>query len=247
LSSWWSPTSGAPASRREEAERDRVERLYRGYARSARKQRAWDTANPGNLAIRAELAGHVRRVASAELASAGDILDIGCGTGWWLRWLAAEGVAPERLHGVERLGDRAEAVAAAVPGASIVAGDARSLPYASERFALMLLFTVLSSLGGRADLERALREARRVTAPGGLVLVWEPRVPDPRNRGARRIRPAEVLAVLGGHGEVRSTTVFPPLARRLGQHTNRLYPAVVRFPPLRSHRLMAVRPASRGA
>jgi ubiquinone/menaquinone biosynthesis C-methylase UbiE len=81
-----------------------------------------------------------------------------------------------------------------------------------------------------------LRECARVLAPGGRVLVYDVRRPNPANRATRRFDPAE-LAEAGL--SVRSDaplTVLPPLARRLGGATARAYPLLARVPPLLTHR-----------
>ncbi|MCP9488887.1 MAG: methyltransferase domain-containing protein [Solirubrobacteraceae bacterium MAG38_C4-C5] len=124
----------------------------------------------------------------------------------------------------------------------------RALPFEDARFDLVLLLTVLSSLRGAWDVARALGEAARVTAPGGTVVVWEPRMPT-RNRATRLVRVDDVATVLGPGVSSRPITLLPPLARRLGRATPRLYPALARLPPLRSHRLMEWRrpPASTSA
>lgn len=124
----------------------------------------------------------------------------------------------------------------------------RALPFDDARFELVLLLTVLSSLRSADDVRRALHEAARVTAPGGRVVIWEPRVPT-LNRATRLVRDSEVSAALGPEVSSRAITLLPPLARRLGRATPRLYPALARLPPLRSHRLMEWRrpPASTSA
>ena len=61
-------------------------------------------------------------------------------------------------------------------------GDGRRLPYRDHSFDVVSLFTVLSSLPGGTDAELALQDAWRVLAPDGVLLVWEPRLPNPLNQ-----------------------------------------------------------------
>lgn len=176
----------------------------------------------------------------------GEILDLGCGTGWLLEALAREGVEPPRLHGVEALAARAEAAARRVPGAQVRTADARDLPYESDRFGLVALVTVLSSMPDEAAVAAALREARRVAAPTGVVLVYEARLPNPLNRRTRLVSRRELEEGLGPATEQRSLTGLPPLGRRLGRAAPRLYPLLARVAP--THRLTAHRLATdRGA
>jgi SAM-dependent methyltransferase len=226
----------------EMGEEARIKRRYRRYAASRGKRRAWSADNPGNVAIRSELLDRLFEKALGELAGQGEILDAGCGTGWWLAQLAAGGVTPGRMHGIDLLPDRVEAAARLVPGTHIAQADARRLPFEDERFGLVLLLTVLSSMDSGASVAGALREVRRVLAPGGLLLVYEPRVPNPLNPATRRIGRADLEQVLERRClSVESLTVLPPLARRLGPLTGRLYPPLARFPPLRTHFLAAYR------
>jgi SAM-dependent methyltransferase len=171
------------------------------------------------------------------LAGDGLVLDAGCGTGWWLQRLAREGVAASRLVGVDLLAERARAARARVPQGRVLEGDVRSLPLPAGRCSLVMLFTVLSAMDSKQDVRSALGEARRVLARGGTIAIWEPRVwtanPHTRLVGLRELR-----VVLGGELQVRTLTLAPPLARRVGA---RLYAPLARISPLRTHRLVVAR------
>jgi ubiquinone/menaquinone biosynthesis C-methylase UbiE len=219
----------------------RTEEVYSGYSRDPRKQRAWAADNPGNAVIRDELLAEVLERALPLLERGGDALDAGCGTGWLLRSLADAGVPPARLAGIDLLPGRAEAAASAVPGARVSAGDVRRLELPDDAFSVVTMLTVLSSLPSREAVREALAEARRVLAPGGLLLVYEPRVPNPLNRNTLLLRDADLDAsgVLPRQG--MSLTVMPPLARRLGSRAAERYRRLARVPALRTHRLIAYR------
>jgi ubiquinone/menaquinone biosynthesis C-methylase UbiE len=91
---------------------------------------------------------------------------------------------------------------------------------------------------GRAEVKRALAEARRVLAPRGALVVWEPRVLNPLNRHTHLIsRLALQQALPDATWQTQTLTLFPPLARRLGRQTHRLYPRLSTARPLRSHQL----------
>ncbi len=214
-------------------ERRRVQDVYDGYAADSRKQRAWSGTNAGNQAMRAELVAAVLPLVPPE----GLILDVGCGGGWWLAALAGTGIAPERLAGVEIQPARADAAGRRVPGADVRVGDATALPYDDNSVAFVTLLTVVSSVGGDGLRRRALREACRVTAPTGLVVLWEPRLPT-GNRQTARVARALLRHELGDHLQIQSLTVLPPLARRVEGST---YRRLARIPLLRSHRLVVAR------
>jgi ubiquinone/menaquinone biosynthesis C-methylase UbiE len=196
-------------------------------APSARKARRWSAANPGNQAIRRELVATVLALFPGALAPGARLLDAGCGSGWWLRELAARGATA--LHGIDLDPDRVRAARDTMPSADVRTGDVRALPYADGSFDGVFLFTVLSSLPATAA---AVREALRVLSPGGRLVIWEPRVPTP-NRATRLVTRAELRAVAGTPAAEATLTLLPPLARRLG----RLYAPLARVPLLRTHRL----------
>lgn len=202
---------------------------------------AWSTANPGNRAAREELLARVLAAAAPQLRDDGPLLDCGCGFGWLLTALAAE-IDPSRLYAVDRDRDRVEAAARRASGATVLAADARELPFADAKFAAVFQLVSLSSFGSRHDVRQALAESRRVLAPGGVVVVYEPRLPNPFNRSTRRLHRADLEAAELAVSECRSLTLLPPLGRRLGRLTPALHGRLSRLPPLRSHRLLVCRP-----
>ena len=214
-----------------------VARTYARYASSAGKRRSWSADNPGNLAIRQELVSAVWQLAGGALAGADEVLDVGCGTGWWLAQLAEEGTVHAHLHGVDILADRVSAARRQVPSATIVTGDVRALPN-GHSFGVVTLFTVLSSLRSHEDVRSALRRCWSVVAPGGVLLVWEPRWPNPFNTVTLSISARELRRGLGRNpASTRTTTLLPALARRLGAHTGTVYPKLASVRLLRTHRL----------
>ncbi|MBM3667798.1 MAG: class I SAM-dependent methyltransferase, partial [Actinobacteria bacterium] len=159
-----------------EEESSRLEAVYGGYARSARRRSAWDRDHPGNRAMRAELCERLLAGAASQLERGAEVLDIGCGGGYWLRELAAAGVAPGRLHGVDLIPSRV-AAASSMPEADLRLADARRLPFEDCSFGLALMLTALSSMPDRTAARVAATEAVRVLEPGGLLLVYEPMLP----------------------------------------------------------------------
>ena len=98
------------------------------------------------------------------------VLEVGCGAGRLLGWLALEGAAPIGLDpGVGQLA-QARVQAPSVP---LVAGRGEALPFASGSFDLVLFFNSLHHVP-IADQWQALAEAGRVLDTGGELLVVEP-------------------------------------------------------------------------
>jgi ubiquinone/menaquinone biosynthesis C-methylase UbiE len=93
------------------------------------------------------------------------VLDLGCGTGVFLRAAADRGAQVAGLDAAEGL----LAVARErVPEAELHPGDMQDLPFGDDAFDVV---TGFSSFFFADDMTRALSEARRVTKPGGTVLV----------------------------------------------------------------------------
>jgi glycosyltransferase involved in cell wall biosynthesis/SAM-dependent methyltransferase len=235
--------AGARRRLRWDVERERLLDVYRGlgsplartydaYAADPGKRRAWDAANPGNAAIRQELLE--RLLEGAAGAEGLSILDVGCGSGWLLRELAARGA---EVVGVDALPDRVERARAAVPAARVEHADAAALPFADGAFDVVTLVTVLSSIPERERRVAVLRECARVVAPGGAVLVYDTRRGNPRNRATSRFDPAELAEAGLAVRSDAPLTVLPPLARRLGLAAPRLYPVLARVRPLLTHGL----------
>ena len=100
------------------------------------------------------------------------VLDVGGGTGVYALPLAARGYEVHLVDAVPLHVERARALSAAAewPLADIALGDARRLDAATDAFEVVLLFGPLYHLIERTDRIAALAEARRVLAPGGLLL-----------------------------------------------------------------------------
>lgn len=99
-----------------------------------------------------------------------DVLDVGGGTGAHAAWLAADGY---RVHLVDLAARHVERARADLGGLGVTAeiGDARHLAAPDGSFDAVLLLGPLYHLTERADRIAALREARRVVRPGGMVAV----------------------------------------------------------------------------
>ena len=97
------------------------------------------------------------------------VLDIGSGTGRYASALTAEGY---QVKAVELVRRNIEVFLKRDPTADVVQGDARHMPFLPDGMAdATLLLGPLYHLIGDEEKLKALREARRVTKPGGLIFV----------------------------------------------------------------------------
>ncbi len=93
------------------------------------------------------------------------VLEVGCGSGVFLRAAADRGAVVTGIDSSERLVELARARA---PEADVSVGDLQELPYADDSFDVVAGF---NSFFFAADMVAALAEARRVTKPGGSVVI----------------------------------------------------------------------------
>jgi ubiquinone/menaquinone biosynthesis C-methylase UbiE len=123
-------------------------------------------------------AGQVERVRTQELIARyvkpapATVYDIGGGPGVYALWLAQRGYAVHLLDAVPQHVEQARASSDAQPRAPIVSlqvGDARHLPFAANSADVVLLLGPLYHLIERADRLAALREAKRVLRPRGVL------------------------------------------------------------------------------
>lgn len=133
------------------------------------------------------------------------VLDVGCGTGETARHLlpragSVQGIdlSPEQLTTAVEKDD--------LEGAGFVAADAESLPYRDGSFDAVVS---VGSIMYWEDPEAVLRELRRVTSPGGEVLVM-----GFNRRGAspftpvRNVQEAVNSALFFRYGPEEGTTLF---------------------------------------
>jgi len=98
------------------------------------------------------------------------VLDVGGAAGAYALWLAEQGYAVRLVDPVPRHVEQARAASAAArhPLAGAALGDARALEHEDGSADALLLLGPLYHLDA-ADRGRALREAARVLAPGGVL------------------------------------------------------------------------------
>jgi SAM-dependent methyltransferase len=125
-------------------------------------------------------------------------LDAGCGTGGLLRRLVT--AAPDAaLIGLD-FALPAAAVAKAKSNRPVAVGSVNALPFDDETFAAIFSMDVLCHRG--VDEAKALAEAHRCLAPGGLLIVnlpayrWMLSAHDERVHNVRRYQRDEVMAIL---------------------------------------------------
>lgn len=150
---------------------------------------------------------------AAGLAQGRRCLDVGCGDGAGLAWLAGAGARSATGTDVDQVAVKEAAARHAAAGASFVVADPEHLPWPDATFDLV---TSLDAAGGPgaadlAGLERLAAELGRVTAPGGVALVAVPVHGDgpPATALEAAFRPAFAEVAALGQREAASSVVWP--------------------------------------
>jgi len=198
-------------------------------------------ANRGNQAIEQER----WRALEHLLQSAGfipldnrRILDIGCGSGKILAGFESWGAKRQNLFGVDLLADRIKRAKEQFPEITFRETNAEALPFVDGSFDLVAVFTVFSSILDDQMARNITREINRVLRSGGAVVWYDFRLNNPFNPQVRGIPRQEVASLFPGFAvRLVTTTLLPPLARRLGPLTDRLYACLASLRCLRTHYL----------
>jgi len=125
------------------------------------------------------------------------VLDVGCGSGGFLRFLASLGASPAKLHGIDLMPYRIEqAQVLCPPGVRLQTASADALPYPNGSFDLVSQFTVFSSIFDAALRAHIAAEMSRILAEGGYLLWYDMRIGN--GQTTRGIQPAEIRQLFAG-------------------------------------------------
>lgn len=172
------------------------------------------------------------------------LLDVGCGTGSFLRDFVRWGADPGQIVGVDlRPGPLATARATLPPEVRLLCEGATALPFPDASFDVVLQGSVLSSIKDPAVRQGVAAEMRRVVKPGGVILWFDFRYNNPFNAevwGMSRRHIHELFP--NARITLESACLAPPLSRRLVHRSWLLATLVSLIPPLRSHYVGVIRP-----
>lgn len=145
------------------------------------------------------------------------ILEIGCGTGYWLREFVKWGARPQNIFGIDLLPERITEARLLCPCAvTLECGDATSLSYPEATFDLVLQSTVFSSILDGEMKRRIARQMLRLLKPDGIILWYDLKYNNPRNPDVRGIEANEIRSLFPNCKVLlRRVTLYPALARAL--------------------------------
>jgi SAM-dependent methyltransferase len=171
------------------------------------------------------------------------ILEIGCGTGQWLRDFIKWGARPENVTGIDLLAERvAKARKLCPPAVRIECTSAAELPFSDGAFDLVLQSTVFTSILDRDLKRRVAAEMIRVVKPDGFILWYDYHVNNPWNPDVRGVKRSEINRLFPNcRIELRRITLFPHLARLVAPYSYLACCLLEKFSPLCTHYLGVIR------
>jgi ubiquinone/menaquinone biosynthesis C-methylase UbiE len=149
------------------------------------------------------------------------ILDVGCGSGGYLRSFLNYGALPANLAGIDLMDTRIAQAKLLHPGIDWRVGSAHELPYTNAKFDLVMSFVVFSSILDKALRQQIVDEMWRVLKPGGLLLLYDFMYSNPHNAAVRGINLRSIKQLFARPGvrfDFRRITLAPPLARSIVPH-----------------------------
>jgi ubiquinone/menaquinone biosynthesis C-methylase UbiE len=208
----------------------------------------WNPSASLNRAGRTRRAARLLRQCGVFPTRGDACLEIGFGQLGWLAELLSWGLAESDLHGIELDAKRAAMAREAFPTADLRVGDASQLPWPADSFRLVITSTTFSSILDPAVRRLVAAEIVRVLVPGGALLWYDLRMDNPRNPNVRGIGRREIAALFPAlAGPVRSSTLAPPLARRVAPVSWLAASVLEALPFLRTHLIaVLIKGASKG-
>ena len=149
------------------------------------------------------------------------ILEVGCGTGYWLREFIKWGARPENITGIDLLDDRiAEARYLCPEAVGILHGNAAELAFSDATFDLVVQFTVFTSVLDSIMKQQMASEMLRVVKDDGLILWYDYHVNNPWNPDVRGVKRQEISQLFPGcRMKLQRITLVPPLVRLLAPYS----------------------------
>jgi len=210
------PTAGS--SQIEEA------RIRAAYAKRQKDDARYSYFSMGNLFEKQErercLLTLLKRYGLAPLQT-NKILEVGCGTGYWLREFMKWGARPENITGIDLLADRvAEARYLCPEAVSILYGNAAELAFPDATFDLIVQSTVFTSVLDAPMKQQMASEMLRVVKDDGFILWYDYHVNNPWNPDVRGVKRREIAQLFPGcRIKLQRITLVPPLVRLLAPYS----------------------------
>jgi len=229
-----------------ESERAEEIRIRAAYAKRQQDDARYSWFSPGHLHMVQERERWVlkllRQNGFAPLSTK-KILEIGCGTGYWIRDLIKWGARPENITGLDLVPDRVTEAQKLCPEAvTIHCGSAAELAFPNEAFDLVFQSTVFTSILDGGMKRQVASEMLRVVKGDGAIVWYDYHLNNPWNPDVQGVKKREIHGLFPSCGiELRQITLAPPLVRLLAPHSWLTCYLLGRIPWLCTHYLGMIR------
>ena len=225
------------------AEKTRIRAVY-GKREVNDKRYSW--FNPGHQFIAQQrerrLLDLLSRYGFAALQSK-SILEVGCGTGQWLRDFVKWGARPDKLAGIDLLADRLSTAQQLCPqGVRIRCANAAQLPFVDNVFDLVFQSTVFTSILDSELRHRVAAEMMRVLKRDGVIVWYDYHLNNPWNQDVRGVKRREIYKLFSDCTvDLKRITLLPAVARALAPYSYFGCYLLEKIPLLCSHYLGVIR------
>lgn len=171
------------------------------------------------------------------------MLEVGCGTGYWLREFVKWGADPAAVTGVDLLENRITAARRLCPSATaLFQCNAADLPFPDAAFDVIAQFTMFTSILDPELKRRVAAEMLRVLKRRGFILWYDFHVTSPHNPDVRAVGRREIADLFTGCSiTLQRATLAPPIARFAAPRSWSLCVLLDAIPLLRTHYLGVIR------
>jgi ubiquinone/menaquinone biosynthesis C-methylase UbiE len=217
-------------------------RIRAAYARRHGDEVLYSWFSPGNLFMAQErerqMLTLLKRHGFGTLKTT-EILEVGCGDGYWLREFIKWGARPENIIGIDLLpGLVAEAKRLCPSAVQIRCDSAAKLAFPDAAFDLVLQSTVFTSILDSDMKQRVASEMIRVVKKDGLIVWYDYHVNNPWNPDVRGVKRREIDRLFPGcRIKLQRTTLAPPLVRLLAPYSWMVSYLLAKCPFLCTHYL----------
>ena len=220
-----------------------IERIKEVYERrkADKKERFYSYFNQANLFIihqRERALIHALKQLRLEDLSDKTILDVGCGSGNFLREFVQYGAKPKHLYGIDLLEERIEKAQELNPNIHFRCGDASTLPYEDHYFNIVIQFTVFTSILDSGMKEKIASEILRVLRADGTMIWYDYYLNNPGNPDVKGVGKKEILELFPDcEVFLKRVTLAPPITRLLAPFSVVLCELLDKIPFLCTHYL----------
>jgi SAM-dependent methyltransferase len=164
------------------------------------------------------------------------VLDVGCASGTFLRYLFDFGAKPEDCFGVDVLEDTLHVAKHMNPNLGFAVASGARLPFPDEAFDIVFQSLVFTSVLNPSVKRGIAGEILRILPRGGRFVWYDFLYNNPRNPNVRGIGRREIRDLLPGCKlQFWRLTLAPPIGRVAGRISPFLYHLLSQVPLFRTH------------